>query len=118
MSLRRRSCNACFRSRRKCDLGYPVCGYCGKTSKHCEYAYPPPPTTSDVVDAPLQTAAPTQELRFGTGSLVRREQLEARLGPAWMPGPLGELPPVTGMGRWRLVHEQIRDFPLHFATQA
>ncbi|KAL4937920.1 hypothetical protein BDV06DRAFT_202063 [Aspergillus oleicola] len=41
MSLRRKSCNACFRSRRKCNLAYPTCGTCQKTNKPCQYAYPP-----------------------------------------------------------------------------
>ncbi|KAL4951149.1 hypothetical protein BDW69DRAFT_170704 [Aspergillus filifer] len=41
MSLRRKSCNACFRSRRKCNLAYPTCGTCRKTHRVCQYAYPP-----------------------------------------------------------------------------
>lgn len=119
MSLRRRSCNACFRSRRKCDLGYPVCGYCGKTSKPCEYAYPPTAdATEENVEDPLQAAASPRRTGFGTGWLVRREQLEARLGPAWSPGSLGDVHPVEGIGRWKFVHEQMRDYPLQFATQA
>ncbi|KAL6231870.1 hypothetical protein BDW75DRAFT_219019 [Aspergillus navahoensis] len=41
MSLRRKSCNACFKGRRKCDLAYPTCESCRKTKKNCQYAYPP-----------------------------------------------------------------------------
>ncbi|KAL4739036.1 hypothetical protein BDV11DRAFT_188519 [Aspergillus similis] len=41
MSLRRRSCNACFKGRRKCNLAYPTCENCRKTKKNCRYAYPP-----------------------------------------------------------------------------
>ncbi|KAI9147326.1 Transcription factor gsfR2 [Paramyrothecium foliicola] len=42
MSLRRKSCNACFKSRRKCDLQYPACATCRRTKKTCSYAYAPP----------------------------------------------------------------------------
>jgi hypothetical protein len=41
MSLRRRSCDRCFKARRKCDLGYPVCQRCQKQNKNCRYNYPP-----------------------------------------------------------------------------
>ncbi|KAL4984127.1 hypothetical protein BDW68DRAFT_167606 [Aspergillus falconensis] len=41
MSLRRKSCNACFKGRRKCNFAYPTCEYCRKTKKNCQYAYPP-----------------------------------------------------------------------------
>ncbi|KAG6367072.1 hypothetical protein INS49_001254 [Diaporthe citri] len=40
-SLRRRSCNACFKGRRKCDRGYPTCGTCRRTNKSCHYVYAP-----------------------------------------------------------------------------
>lgn len=40
-SLRRRSCNACFKGRRKCDRGYPTCGTCRRTKKSCHYVYAP-----------------------------------------------------------------------------
>ncbi|CAG9947504.1 unnamed protein product [Clonostachys rosea f. rosea IK726] len=39
MSLRRKSCDACFKSRRKCDYGRPACGTCCRTKKSCRYAY-------------------------------------------------------------------------------
>ncbi|KAK1760378.1 hypothetical protein QBC47DRAFT_4493 [Echria macrotheca] len=42
MSLRRQSCEICFRGRRKCDLTYPVCRRCQTRNKQCVYAYPPP----------------------------------------------------------------------------
>ncbi|KAL4972219.1 hypothetical protein BDW66DRAFT_144603 [Aspergillus desertorum] len=41
MSLRRKSCNACFKGRRKCNMAYPTCENCRKTKKNCRYAYPP-----------------------------------------------------------------------------
>jgi hypothetical protein len=39
MSLRRKSCNACFKSRRKCNRDYPTCASCRRTKKDCYYAY-------------------------------------------------------------------------------
>ncbi|BCS19432.1 Zn(II)2Cys6 transcription factor domain-containing protein [Aspergillus puulaauensis] len=47
MSLRRKSCNACFKGRRKCNLAYPICDICRKTKKVCQYAYPPITEPSD-----------------------------------------------------------------------
>ncbi|KFA70702.1 hypothetical protein S40288_07603 [Stachybotrys chartarum IBT 40288] len=41
MSLRRRSCEACFRGRRKCNLAFPTCQYCRKTKRSCHYPYRP-----------------------------------------------------------------------------
>lgn len=41
MSLRRKSCNGCFKGRRKCNLAYPTCDTCQKTKKICRYVYPP-----------------------------------------------------------------------------
>ncbi|KAL4904165.1 hypothetical protein BDW74DRAFT_155201 [Aspergillus multicolor] len=55
MSLRRKSCNACFRGRRKCNLAYPTCDYCRKTRKNCQYAYPPTRSSSD--ESPSSGAA-------------------------------------------------------------
>ncbi|OJJ97045.1 hypothetical protein ASPACDRAFT_62762 [Aspergillus aculeatus ATCC 16872] len=52
MSLRRRSCNACFKGRRKCDLEYPVCENCRRTNKTCQYAYPPRPPPGRTDDPP------------------------------------------------------------------
>ncbi|KAL1847968.1 hypothetical protein Daus18300_013771 [Diaporthe australafricana] len=41
MSLRRKSCDACFKGRRKCDRDYPTCGTCRRTNKSCRYVYAP-----------------------------------------------------------------------------
>lgn len=41
MSLRRKSCDACFRGRRRCDREYPTCGTCRRTKKGCHYVYAP-----------------------------------------------------------------------------
>ncbi|KAK8140062.1 GsfR2 [Apiospora sp. TS-2023a] len=41
MSLRRKSCDACYHGRRKCDRTYPICGTCRRTRKTCHFAYTP-----------------------------------------------------------------------------
>ncbi|RDW84061.1 Zn(II)2Cys6 transcription factor domain-containing protein [Aspergillus mulundensis] len=69
MSLRRKSCNACFRGRRKCNLAYPTCEYCRKTKKCCQYAYPPTsgsPSSNDSTSSPAPSgpAASTSEDSF------------------------------------------------------
>ncbi|RDL32703.1 Uncharacterized protein BP5553_09159 [Venustampulla echinocandica] len=42
MSLRRRSCDACFKRRQKCDRSSPVCMTCQRLNKLCHYPLPPP----------------------------------------------------------------------------
>ncbi|KAL6791086.1 hypothetical protein J3E68DRAFT_438846 [Trichoderma sp. SZMC 28012] len=42
MSIRRESCDPCFRARRKCDRQYPICERCRRNYKPCHYVYPPP----------------------------------------------------------------------------
>lgn len=37
MSLRRKSCEACFKGRRKCHLSYPTCKRCHNNQKTCHY---------------------------------------------------------------------------------
>ncbi|KAK8054997.1 hypothetical protein PG993_000224 [Apiospora rasikravindrae] len=41
MSLRRKSCDACYHGRRKCDRDFPICGTCRRTRKTCHFAYSP-----------------------------------------------------------------------------
>lgn len=40
MSIRRRSCDACYNGRRKCDLSFPTCQRCQRNKKICHYKYP------------------------------------------------------------------------------
>ncbi|KAJ0427126.1 hypothetical protein BJY00DRAFT_8728 [Aspergillus carlsbadensis] len=79
MSLRRKSCNACFKGRRKCDLGYPTCATCRKTRKTCHYAYPPIQQTRSAEESTtVQTdsrASATPSISTGTSSMI--ELLEA-----------------------------------------
>ncbi|KAK9368566.1 hypothetical protein V1509DRAFT_639686 [Lipomyces kononenkoae] len=41
MPFQRKSCDACFSGRRKCDLAFPVCGRCQQSKKECKYASTP-----------------------------------------------------------------------------
>ncbi|KAL4781769.1 hypothetical protein BJX76DRAFT_334620 [Aspergillus varians] len=55
MSLRRKSCNTCFKGRRKCNLAYPTCDTCQKTKKTCQYAYPPASSLRSTDNTPSET---------------------------------------------------------------
>ncbi|KAI3393351.1 hypothetical protein diail_4432 [Diaporthe ilicicola] len=59
MSLRRKSCNACFKGRRKCDRGYPTCGTCRRTNKSCHYVYAPVLSASPTHDSPISADTDT-----------------------------------------------------------
>lgn len=50
MSIRRESCDPCFRARRKCDRQYPICERCRRTYKPCHYVYPPPLPIRDTAE--------------------------------------------------------------------
>ena len=81
MSLRRKSCNACFKSRRKCDLGYPTCETCCRTGKACRYAYAPP------VDAIRRSGS-----SGGSGLTRGGREVWDWLGPTVSDGNDGTLP--------------------------
>ncbi|KAL7780930.1 hypothetical protein V8C43DRAFT_320241 [Trichoderma afarasin] len=50
MSIRRESCDPCFRARRKCDRQYPICERCRRSYKPCHYVYPPPLPKGDTAE--------------------------------------------------------------------
>ncbi|KAI9154874.1 Transcription factor gsfR2 [Paramyrothecium foliicola] len=53
MSLsRRRSCTACARGKRRCDLGFPECGRCLRRRATCEYAWISPGEAQELVHTP------------------------------------------------------------------
>ncbi|RAK79185.1 Zn(II)2Cys6 transcription factor domain-containing protein [Aspergillus fijiensis CBS 313.89] len=106
MSLRRRSCNACFKGRRKCDLEYPVCENCRRTNKTCQYAYPPrpppgrtdgtddPPTVPDeILDSPaMRTNTTVLELDLLKSPAITilnpiEQSAVLQLPPSFTPGP-------------------------------
>lgn len=46
---RRKSCSACVRGKRRCDLGFPQCGRCLARQVTCEYAWITPEEAQEVV---------------------------------------------------------------------
>ncbi|KAK2029530.1 hypothetical protein LX32DRAFT_638927 [Colletotrichum zoysiae] len=139
MSIRRESCEPCFRGRRKCDLAYPVCQRCWQTNKACNYVYPPPlargstagavhpgalPTTAEMDSIDLvpynhfeagsaQSAAPSFQFDHGE-RMTRLAQLQHPTIPRLL-GMLGNLRQMSRTVDSRWVFEQLRDSPLTFA---
>ena len=54
----RRSCDACARSKLRCDLLTPQCSRCRKTARGCVYANEPlsSPLTDDIIEYPAKTS--------------------------------------------------------------
>ncbi|KAK1574781.1 uncharacterized protein LY79DRAFT_523222 [Colletotrichum navitas] len=120
MSIRRESCEPCFRGRRKCDLAYPVCQRCQQTNKACHYVYSPPlargKTAGAVHPGALPTTAEMDTLDHGDGM----NQL-AKLQHPTVPRTLGMLGNSQQMlspadSRWDFY--QFRESPRTFAEQA
>lgn len=89
MSLRRKSCDACFKGRRKCDRDFPACSTCQRTKKNCRYPYSlihqahPP---DDSILAGNEISAGTRRLT-SSGSLLtlREDNGNQTSGPAAAP---------------------------------
>lgn len=141
MSIRRKSCDPCFGSRRKCDLEYPVCKRCRKSGSKCHYVYPPQLSTgedvvkdaSNAINAPLsgivspgQASYPAQLKRKRSAysghlqldGMVLQSAVLRSPRPEKLLGPLGEPSPVLGTLPWAWVFDQIREYPMAFAKQA
>ncbi|KAK8092719.1 Zn(2)-C6 fungal-type DNA-binding domain protein [Apiospora kogelbergensis] len=73
MSLRRKSCDACHKGRRKCDRGYPTCGACQRTKKSCHYAYVPKspaiPLSNSITPGDMRSSGGT--LHFTNGASLK-----------------------------------------------
>ncbi|KAK0610804.1 hypothetical protein B0T14DRAFT_411118, partial [Immersiella caudata] len=115
MSLRRQSCNACFRERRKCDLAYPVCGRCTARNKDCIYPYPPRRRQSHESgqDGNLNRTA----MRSRVDPLGRASSFTVTV-PTRTLGLLGRLPPISpipGYGHLSWIFSLLRNTPLAFA---
>ncbi|KAL4792599.1 hypothetical protein BDV19DRAFT_391906 [Aspergillus venezuelensis] len=142
MSLRRKSCNACFQSRRKCNLAYPTCGTCRRTNKACQYAYPPVnagtpsgssndasiiidathfspldyPDTGAVSDLFNQYAPPPSG---ATPTFRLPSTPPDYVGISRLCGSLGEVQPIEGStASWQWVIDNLKSFPGEFARQA
>lgn len=143
MSLRRKSCDPCFRARQKCNLAYPVCERCQKSVKKCHYLYPAQlPMRDDIVSVGTTIGSPAKggaaspgwslnpveikgkhdgydtHYQFDRTSALQLDQIRRRSIPR-IPGHMGELPPVSAyVAGMAWVFDQIRDYPLAFAEQA
>ncbi|KAL4966424.1 Zn(II)2Cys6 transcription factor domain-containing protein [Aspergillus stella-maris] len=142
MSLRRKSCNPCFRSRRKCNLAYPTCGTCRRTNKACQYAYPPvgartPSGSSNgaliAIDATeissldyLDTGAVSDlfnQYAPPQSGVTPRFRLPSTppdyVGISRFCGSLGDVQPIEGStASWQWVIDKFKSYPDAFARQA
>ncbi|KAL4926743.1 Zn(II)2Cys6 transcription factor domain-containing protein [Aspergillus undulatus] len=123
MSLRRRSCNACFRGRRKCNLAYPTCGTCQKSNKTCQYAYPPisasTPSASNF-DRNLEQSLATlvDAIDASTMNYLETGNFTNFSSIARLCGPLGEVQPIEGSTRsWQWVIDELKSYSGEFARQ-
>ncbi|KAJ9145118.1 Zn(2)-C6 fungal-type DNA-binding domain-containing protein [Pleurostoma richardsiae] len=131
MSIRRKSCEPCFKSRRKCDLTYPACKRCQQNSKRCHYVYPPQLSvdsrnaTNALSSGSASNTGQPSRVRDGRNTLLPQYHDEAlqvdEMRPRTVPrllGRLGELPPVSGTMSLGWIFDRLRDCPLVFARQA
>lgn len=124
MSLRRRSCNPCFTSRRKCDWAFPICSRCKRNNKNCQYAYhpglPDRRTPHPGRDPNLTRKYITHQhhQRPTTPSAETVSELEhTRLNIPKSIGHLGTQPQVVALPSHTWVHRQLKDCPQVFATR-
>lgn len=142
MSIRRQSCDPCFKARRKCDLEYPSCKRCQTIGKRCNYVYPPqlsradgdtggapgtvvrrPPAMSSSISSHRSSHSrkPNQARNRRTASFQMNDGNILHLDHPSIPtflGYLGELAPVVASTNFTWVFDQIRACPINFARQA
>jgi hypothetical protein len=133
MSIRRRSCDPCFKARRKCDLAQPMCERCHRNNKTCSYVYPSQlltkenttnmPGTTMVQTAPQVVSSDWMSYQklpdgFDLQTLDRKLTFPQRSEVPSTLGQLGKLEPVTGTATFAWMFNQFRDYPLDFATTA
>lgn len=124
MSLRRRSCNPCFTTRRKCDRTFPICSRCQRNNKNCQYAYLPRASDGQTAQPGYQS---NQISRYITHQHYQQDttpsaQNSAELEAQWhsIPKSLGRLgtqPRVVGLESHVWAFAQLRGYPQHFATR-
>jgi hypothetical protein len=143
MSLRRKSCEACFRGRRKCDLEHPDCGRCKRNRKACTYTNrqeKPPASDSEKLSSSINDSTIEADIIEWNASSLESSELQGRssnrdfsffldenvsmadlLSPS-IPdflGPLGQVQPVSGNTKsWQWVLERLRGCPQDFAQNA
>lgn len=137
MSLRRRSCEACFKGRRKCDLSYPTCTRCQSTKKRCRYVSTPPPRhdldRSEAAGQSLEVepaitnwscSSQSSNSRLWDVALDYTLQNDRLIEELLCPisntlGELGEVQPMSDMTpTWDWVMEQLKQCPRSFAQDA
>ncbi|KAH8894329.1 hypothetical protein GQ53DRAFT_92838 [Thozetella sp. PMI_491] len=131
MPVARRSCDSCFKGRRKCDLVSPTCGRCQRRRRGCHYTRrsetpqnpSSPGTTGSDVDTPWRRPCGN---RWSADTSLRADSSDGKfmvdllnLGIPNMIGLLGDMPPVTGNTQsWQWVIRQIKSYPKAFAQRA
>ncbi|KIW02693.1 uncharacterized protein PV09_06130 [Verruconis gallopava] len=105
MSLRRKSCETCFRAKRKCDLEFPRCRRCQRTGKDCHYVRKPAAATDFDSDDKN-----TENANYSRGGVCTPYL------PSFL-GPLGEIRPIIGQSRsWSWTVQQFKNLPAQFAN--
>ena len=109
MSFRRRSCEACFKGKRKCDSAAPVCTRCQRTGKECHYIYP------------LDSENGFYKFTERQSSVTKRRVLEPSAGKGRtldipnLLGHLGEVRPIIGQAKsWEWLIQEFKSFPVSF----
>jgi Fungal Zn(2)-Cys(6) binuclear cluster domain len=132
MPFRRRSCDACFSGRRKCDHAYPTCLRCKQNKKTCNYVSSPEKNTDESDSSHAldhQLASPTTSLGLDSwifedaafemdldDGVLTTGLLESNVPN--MVGELGELKPVSDNTRsWEWVIEKLKDYPRDFVQR-
>jgi hypothetical protein len=128
MSIRRKSCDPCFKGRRKCDLAYPVCERCHKYNKNCHYVYPPqlprdyaanePDATILLPEVGQKSGEYDAYFQLSQSQVGQSHWLRRRLSLPESLGNLGEISPVVSTPETAWMYNQIRGIPLAFARQA
>ncbi|KAH7136961.1 hypothetical protein B0J13DRAFT_449828 [Dactylonectria estremocensis] len=140
MPIPRKSCDACFRGRRRCDLAYPVCTRCQRNKRQCHYSSsvqtPRTPESPEHSAVNSLTVSDSQAMggstsvnSTGTGYSpdlfdfnLDDTRLVGELLNTSVPnmlGPLGDFQPVTGRTEsWKWVLEQLKSYPKAFAQDA
>ena len=78
MPILRRSCQACAKARRRCNLASPCCARCRKKQIPCHYINEPAPEISDVRDTKYSRSISKPGKTDGVGSEQRLSDLAVR----------------------------------------
>ncbi|KAH7125885.1 hypothetical protein EDB81DRAFT_201796 [Dactylonectria macrodidyma] len=137
MPMPRKSCDACFKGRRRCDLVNPICTRCQRNKRECRYSSSA--RTLRTPESPENSASHSLAVSDGqplSGSIsvnstgagyspdlldfsLNDTRLVGELLNASVPnmvGPLGDFQPVTGRTKsWKWVLEQLKGYPKAFA---